>query len=268
MAWMKIETSVARHRKFIKAGPGPSWLWVCAMAYAKESMTNGFIPDEAVGYLGLKERIARRMIERLVSAELLVPVDGGWVINDFLDGNKSAEDIRALSEKRKAAGKQGGVRSGEERRERNEAVIIERREQDAKQIASTTAEATVEPRVERKKETEKREAFASHTPSHTPIISRRRLDAAWEGPRGLYVPQKQHRQFVALRGGNEATVFAFYDAVGEEWGHGARARDEPGSDMFKFWNARYEERWPATAAKPRTVDQGPAYRKVVMERPA
>lgn len=76
---------------------------------------------------------------------------------------------------------------------------------------------------------------------HAPIVARRRLDAAWEGPKGLYVPQRKHSDFVALRNHPEAEaeLFAWYDAVAETW------EGSPGAEMFKFWTARYDEKWPA-----------------------
>jgi uncharacterized protein YdaU (DUF1376 family) len=82
----------------------------------------------------------------------------------------------------------------------------------------------------------------------TPILARRRAEAAWEGPRGLYVLQRQHEQFVAMRNGRESELFEFYARVGEDWGHG-RLKDaniEP--DMPRFWNARFVEQWPPTSA--------------------
>ena len=65
----------------------------------------------------------------------------------------------------------------------------------------------------------------------------------------MYVLQKQHRHFVDLRRGNEAELLAWYGQVADEWESGARSTDQPDPDMFKFWTARYSERWPATPAK-------------------
>lgn len=106
MAWMKVETSVARHRKFVNAGPAASWLWVCGLAYCKEGMTDGFIPDEAVDFLGVRE--ARPLIPALVAAGLWDEVEGGWQLHDFLDHNQSAADISITTKRRADGGKLGG----------------------------------------------------------------------------------------------------------------------------------------------------------------
>lgn len=84
---------------------------------------------------------------------------------------------------------------------------------------------------------------------HQPIIARRRLDAAWEGPK-VYVPQRVHTDFLALRNGDESSLLAWYEVVSNEWVTGSRKAYEPGSDMIRFWKARYDERWPATSATP------------------
>jgi hypothetical protein len=86
------------------------------------------------------------------------------------------------------------------------------------------------------------------------------MDAAWEGPRGLYVPEKLHRQFVELRNGDAAALWTFYGAVADAYAVGARKNHEPGADMFKFWSARYEEKWPATPAEKPQPSSAPVSR--------
>ena len=106
MAYVKVECSVPRNRKFVKAGPGPSWLWLCGLAYCQEGHTDGFIPLEAIDYLGC--RSARNLAKHLVSAGLWDAVDDGWRVHDYLEHNRSAEQIEALREKRADGGKLGG----------------------------------------------------------------------------------------------------------------------------------------------------------------
>lgn len=103
---MKIETSVARHRKFVVAGPAAAWLWVCGLSYAKEGLTDGFIPTEAIDYLGVKG--ARKLAVALVDAGLWHATDGGWSIHDYLQHNHSAEQVETIKQKRADGGKQGG----------------------------------------------------------------------------------------------------------------------------------------------------------------
>jgi hypothetical protein len=80
------------------------------------------------------------------------------------------------------------------------------------------------------------------------LIQPRRRDAAFEGPRGLYVPERLHNQFVKLRNHTaaEEELLAWYAGVCDTWAYGARKANNPDPDMFKFWKACYAERWPPT----------------------
>jgi len=87
-----------------------------------------------------------------------------------------------------------------------------------------------------------------------PLVTRRRRDAAWEGPR-VYVPQRLHADFLALRGAeSEPVLLDWYQRVSEAWTDGPRAGDEPGPDMFRFWKDRYGEEWPVTRVDPRVPE--------------
>lgn len=101
------------------------------------------------------------------------------------------------------------------------------------------------------------------------IVQRRRLYAAFEGPR-VWVPQVLHAELVALRHHvhAEAELFTWYEQVSEAWTRGARAGDEPGADMFRFWRGRYDERWPPTTtrASETTLDAIATHNRDVLAR--
>lgn len=104
--FIKILTSVARNRKFVKAGPAPSWLWLCGVAYCQESLTDGFISDEALDFLGVKN--ARQLATHLVKAGLWEVTEGGWLVHHYLEHNRSAAEVAELSGIRADNGKRGG----------------------------------------------------------------------------------------------------------------------------------------------------------------
>lgn len=91
-----------------------------------------------------------------------------------------------------------------------------------------------------------------------PIVTRRRPDAAWEGAKGLYVPQRKHSDFIALRdhAGAEKELLAWYQQVAESWS------GSPGADMMKFWTARFDEKWPAPASIQQPATRRPAWAQV------
>jgi hypothetical protein len=106
MAYVQVDCSVARNRKLVKAGPAPSWLWLCGLCYCQEGQTDGFIPTEALPYLGVKN--AKQLSFHLEQAGLWDVVPGGWQVHDYLEKNKSAEEIAELKAKRGSGGKLGG----------------------------------------------------------------------------------------------------------------------------------------------------------------
>lgn len=225
MAWVRVESSVARNRKFLEAGPAASWLWLCGLTYAQEGLTDGFIPFQALTMLGV--RGAGGLKCKLVAVGLWDEVEGGWQIHDYLNHNRSADHVRSIQHERREAGMNGGKASGEARR----ANLLQANTKQPSNPSTETETAT-----ETKPETGQR-------PRPSPIVRRRRLDAAWEGPR-VYVPQRCHSDFVALRNGAESELFAWYAETSEAWTDGAFKASETGPDMFAFWKARYAEKWP------------------------
>lgn len=138
--YVTVHDGLPDHPKIIDAGGEAGWLYVCGLAYCSRQLTDGVIP--------------KRMVPRLTdgskseaSASALVRV-GLWhegehdcprcpdvepdtyVIHDYLDHQRSAEEVRDLRAKRSAAGQKGGKRSGESRRAAAE------REANAEALAS------------------------------------------------------------------------------------------------------------------------------------
>lgn len=91
-----------------------------------------------------------------------------------------------------------------------------------------------------------------------PLVGRRRLHAAWEGEKGLYVPQSKHSDFVALRNHPNADheLYKWYAEVAAAW------VGSPGADMIKFWTARFDEKWPAPASIQQPTTRRPAWAQV------
>jgi hypothetical protein len=108
LAYVALEASIRTHRKFLAAGPAASWLWVCGLCHCQEGLTDGFIPDSVVDYLGVKPRDARRLAIDLVKAGLWDRAEGGWQIHDYLDHNKSGDQVRQIMRKRAEGGRLGG----------------------------------------------------------------------------------------------------------------------------------------------------------------
>lgn len=98
MPHVRIETSVPRHPKFLKAGPVACWLWLCGNCYCQDGLTDGFIPREVVPTLGLpvNRTMLRDAIAKLVEVRLWETREGGWQVHDYLEHNRSADHVRTL----------------------------------------------------------------------------------------------------------------------------------------------------------------------------
>ena len=287
MAWMKVESSVARHRKFVQAGPAASWLWLCGNAYCQEGLTDGFIPCEALEYLGVKQ--PRRLVPALVRAGLWDDVDGGWRVHDYLDHNKTADEVQRIRSERRAAGARGGVASGEARSKRTgeanpeanpEQIASDSAKQPAKHLASDGLKQPANQSVldgskqtkqpanqsasdclkQTKQTANPSTATATATTTagearapardHAPLHDRSHRTHAHCGRVCLHA--SQFDEFVRRRNHPDADreIRDWALTVEREWGPaGPRAREEPG-DPFAFWKARYAEQWPATAPVP------------------
>ena len=128
MAWVTVDDQAPRHHKMLTAGPDACWLWVCALAHSQSLLTDGFVSDAALPMIGVPGAgRVRRLAEKLVAVGLFEREDGGYRVHDYHHHNATAEEARqrraSISERRAAAGRVGGMRSGiERRRNANEAT--------------------------------------------------------------------------------------------------------------------------------------------------
>lgn len=175
VAWMKVETSVARNRKFVMAGPAPSWLWICGLAYAQEGLTDGFIPRETLLYLGVRN--ARQLAHNLVATGLWDEVNGGWQIHDYLAYNKPASDVQRIQRDRQVAGAAGGKASWNKRQANTDGVL----QQPLKPLLNPDRE--IDRKTDRKKEEESAEPHGDSSPS---VMTFQTVGAAktWDLTRG------------------------------------------------------------------------------------
>lgn len=109
MPFLNLDDNFADHPKVDALSDGAFRLHVAGLCYASKHKTDGFIPAHRVSRLTRAYR--PRHLAELMEARMWLPADGGHSIHDYLDWNRSREQIEADQERirkaRSAAGKKG-----------------------------------------------------------------------------------------------------------------------------------------------------------------
>lgn len=124
--YVRIHDGIPDHPKIAEVGGMAAWLYVSGLCYASRLLTDGIIPARMVARLTDLPDV-EALASRLLEAKLWHPAQHDckdcpqglgdvYVIHDYLDHQRSAAEVRELSEKRAAAGRNGGKASGETRR--------------------------------------------------------------------------------------------------------------------------------------------------------
>jgi len=105
VSWGNLDDQSTFHPKIVKAG-NAVWGAMCRMiAWSKAHSTDGFIPDVIAKLIATHAEL-----DAAFEANLLEMREGGYAVHDFLDWNDSARKVEALRNKRKNAGRIGGLK--------------------------------------------------------------------------------------------------------------------------------------------------------------
>lgn len=102
--WAKLSSTLwlnGKWRRFSEADPAAAVLWINAISYCANQLTDGTVPSfVAHGVLGGSDA----EIRNLAQAHLVEPTDdGGFKIHDYLDYQRSREDVESTKRKRQKA---------------------------------------------------------------------------------------------------------------------------------------------------------------------
>lgn len=222
MSWVRIDDQATLNRKFLKAGPAASWLWVCGLAHCQAKLTDGFIADELLPMIGVKQGYAR-LAKWLVNAGLWERVEDGYMVHDYHDFNQTRAEVlakRAADSTRKSRGFQS----------------------DSKRKDSTrTPDAPSHPIPS----TLPKEPEVSVAPRRTPIVNQRAHQThALCGV--VCMPRDIWAEFVGRVQGDEARISAFFRKHNDIWQERVDAGLVIGDDAFTFWRARFVEEFGTT----------------------
>ncbi len=160
MTWVKIDDGFFRHPKIRAAGRDARDLYLAALCYCNENLTDGFVPDYEVRRLSAeadiddpKSALASLCHPRGFGSSLWTSVPGGYHVHDYHDYQPSRADVLRLKEIRAEAGSRGGRRSVQAKDQENkepeasaapQPVGMQQEEavsdQEKKQVANQNAE--------------------------------------------------------------------------------------------------------------------------------
>ena len=96
MSWFPLEETITDHPKILQVGHKGFALYVAGLCYASKHLTNGFILTPAVSSLlpDLRAQVAKVAVG-LVNAGLWEEASGGYQVHDYLDYQRSREQVEA-----------------------------------------------------------------------------------------------------------------------------------------------------------------------------
>jgi hypothetical protein len=197
MSWARLDDNIAHHPKILRAGPEAAFFWVLCLTYSQRFLTDGHVPDAALGAVGSWPAArARQLAAKLVQVRLLERCPNGYQVHDYLQYNKPAAlaraDRDATSRARSQAGRKGGLASGAARRPRTQ------RTQQAQETRGSVASA-LEPNPKQTLEriVPAREANTKQAVNEAPSALLRTNEAPSHPIRVVDQDQEQRRQTAA-----------------------------------------------------------------------
>lgn len=118
MVWFKVDDGAHSHPKLLMVSLSAVGLWSMAGSWSGMHLTDGFIPDAALPTVRGDEALA----SELVRVRLWDRVEGGFQFHEWnrdSDGterNPTSEEVKRKRSVRAAAGRKGGIASGNSRR--------------------------------------------------------------------------------------------------------------------------------------------------------
>lgn len=89
MSWGKVDDGLWGHPKWLATSKGGRALWVTALSWSMDQLTDGHVPRHVLPSLGASARDAAD----LVRVGLWEVVDGGWIFHDWLERQPSRESV-------------------------------------------------------------------------------------------------------------------------------------------------------------------------------
>lgn len=101
MSWVRLDDGFWTNPKVLAAQPLSRGLYLAGLCYSARELTDGVVPKAAIPLLLAQVGATKKAPADLVACGLWVEVDGGWAARDFLEFNKSRDEVLDDREKAK-----------------------------------------------------------------------------------------------------------------------------------------------------------------------
>lgn len=95
MSWFRIDDKFHHHPKVVAAGNAAIGLFVRLGSWSAEHLSDGVVPDDVARSMGTRKDLRFLLTPSTLSGPLVVKVEGGILIPDFLEFNPSRESVLA-----------------------------------------------------------------------------------------------------------------------------------------------------------------------------
>lgn len=104
LPWVRLDTAFPRNPKILallseRDGYRAAFVYTCMLAYSGEQGTDGFIPRAALPFVHARDGL----VTLLVTAKLVYPQPGGWLIHDWDEFQESTEATQKRRARAQAA---------------------------------------------------------------------------------------------------------------------------------------------------------------------
>lgn len=111
MAWTRIDDNFRTNLKMRKAGADGTLLYLYGLLHCNTNLTDGYIDQVYLPQLHADafSRTPKLTLKKLIDCGLWIEVDGGYLVNDFLEYNFTKEEIEKRRQAKIEAGRKGGL---------------------------------------------------------------------------------------------------------------------------------------------------------------
>jgi len=100
--WVKLDDKFHSNAKVYTVGNEGAGLYARALSYCADHLTDGFVPIAWVQSIA-----SDKLADKLTSAQMWRPVDGGFFIDGYVELNPSKAELEAKRQAKREAGKRG-----------------------------------------------------------------------------------------------------------------------------------------------------------------